>query len=370
MKYTRLAMVIALGIGFTGCGSSGGGDTSSNSNPNNSGDTPTVTKTTISGTAVDGYISGATVCLDINSNDTCDTDEPSTTTNTDGTYTIDVASIGTYPIIMQGGTDTATNESFVGTLKEMVVLDENTTTLSAKITPLTTVATNIYKENVKLYTNYKPSDAKQKLATNLGLTLYQVDADPMQDTELFTKTQIVVQSTQLLAASLDTNSASAFDHVMKQLSITLDESTEYDLVISKVIQQLESSTYNAVAVSISSDTEDYVKQHKEQIVLKTENITDTSTLSTLQKNIDTYTKEATAKIGSGDTSTLDNTIDALTNDKSTADNPVTEPVIPPVVVDDEEDTTEPVIPIVEDEEDNPGTFTGLESLTPPQVPTL
>lgn len=326
-KSLLLTILTALTIGLIGCG---GGDSSNN-------DTPLATKT-ISGVAVDGYIKEAVVCLDINENDKCDADEPSTKTNTDGIYSLDVTSVGTYPIIMSGGIDTATNESFVGTLKEMVELDENTTVVSAKITPLTTVATNIYKENVKLNMNYKPSDAKQKLATNLGLTLSQVDNDPMKDTKLFTKTQEVVQSAQLLAASLDTNSTDAFDHVVEQLSITLDESTE-DLNISKVVEKLESTTYDDITVSIDSDIEDYVKQHKEQIVSKTENITDTSTLSALQNNINTYTKEATSKINNGVTSSLSTIIDALTNDETTA-------------------------------KENTNTSIGLEGLTPPQVPTL
>jgi len=40
----------------------------------------------LSGTVIDGYISGATVCLDVNANGKCDTGEPQTVTAADGTY--------------------------------------------------------------------------------------------------------------------------------------------------------------------------------------------------------------------------------------------------------------------------------------------
>ena len=43
---------------------------------------------TISGVVLDGTLSGAKVCLDLNDNRVCDAAEPSTTTGTDGTYTL------------------------------------------------------------------------------------------------------------------------------------------------------------------------------------------------------------------------------------------------------------------------------------------
>lgn len=186
----KIALCSALVFGFTGCGGGGGGSSSSD-NPSNN-DTPSVITKNISGTAVDGYISGATVCLDINSNDTCDSDEPSTITASDGTYSLDVEVTGTYPIIMLGGTDTATNETFEGILKEIVELEANTTTVSALITPLTTIATEIYQEQKQSNLSTTPIQAKQTVATNLGLNLEDITKDPMNDTNVFAKTQQIV----------------------------------------------------------------------------------------------------------------------------------------------------------------------------------
>lgn len=43
---------------------------------------------TISGKAIDGYLAGALVCLDLNTNGVCDTDEPSATTDANGNFSI------------------------------------------------------------------------------------------------------------------------------------------------------------------------------------------------------------------------------------------------------------------------------------------
>jgi hypothetical protein len=72
------------------CGGGGGGD------PALSATTPAATPiasaaTTIAGTVIDGYIEGATVCLDLNSNAACDANEPSTTTGSDAKYSINYA---------------------------------------------------------------------------------------------------------------------------------------------------------------------------------------------------------------------------------------------------------------------------------------
>ncbi|MEY4754757.1 MAG: hypothetical protein RJA44_2432 [Pseudomonadota bacterium] len=83
---TLAAAVLAT---LTACG--GGTDTS----------TPT---TTLSGVVVDGYLDGATVCVDSNKNGKCDAGEPSATTNSSGSYTLTgVTSVDatTAPLVVQ-----------------------------------------------------------------------------------------------------------------------------------------------------------------------------------------------------------------------------------------------------------------------------
>ena len=66
-------LICCVAIALTACGGSGG----------SSGGGSVLT-----GKVVDGYISGATVCLDLNKNGVCDTGEPSGTTGAGGAYTL------------------------------------------------------------------------------------------------------------------------------------------------------------------------------------------------------------------------------------------------------------------------------------------
>ncbi|MEW4336434.1 hypothetical protein [Chromobacterium vaccinii] len=68
---------------LSACGG-GGGDSNASST------TPTPTQQ-VSGKAIDGYLVGATVCLDLNDNGVCDPGEPSTTTQADGSYSLPVS---------------------------------------------------------------------------------------------------------------------------------------------------------------------------------------------------------------------------------------------------------------------------------------
>lgn len=73
--FTKKLMIAAsVALAMAGCG--GGG--SDNSEPT----------TSVSGTLVDGYLAGATVCVDANANGKCDTGEASATTNASGAFTI------------------------------------------------------------------------------------------------------------------------------------------------------------------------------------------------------------------------------------------------------------------------------------------
>ncbi len=71
------ALLLAC-MSLAGCGGGGSGSASA-----------------ISGSVIDGYIEGATVCLDLNANLACDSTEPSATTAKDGSYKLDTSSLST-----------------------------------------------------------------------------------------------------------------------------------------------------------------------------------------------------------------------------------------------------------------------------------
>ena len=56
-----------------------------------SGTTSTVTPPNLTGKAIDGYLAGATVCLDLNNNNVCDAGELSATTDANGSYGLNYA---------------------------------------------------------------------------------------------------------------------------------------------------------------------------------------------------------------------------------------------------------------------------------------
>lgn len=97
IRMKRLALGIASAGLFSlyGCG---GGSSSV---------TPAVTTTSVPITVIDGAIQNATVCLDKNSNGSCDAGEPSGKTDAAGqvNLTVDAADVGKYPVIAVVGTD-------------------------------------------------------------------------------------------------------------------------------------------------------------------------------------------------------------------------------------------------------------------------
>lgn len=91
------------GIGLIAAASSSGG-----------GDTPASPLATFDGKAIDGYLAGATVFVDVDGDGQLDADEPRATTDADGDFTLPrVAG----EIVAFGGTDIATGLAFTGVLK-------------------------------------------------------------------------------------------------------------------------------------------------------------------------------------------------------------------------------------------------------------
>ena len=79
MKRSKFLLISTMLAVLTACGGGGGGSSSSG------------TSTTIAGAVIDGYIEGATVCLDVNDNGVCDASEPSVVTGANGAYTLSYA---------------------------------------------------------------------------------------------------------------------------------------------------------------------------------------------------------------------------------------------------------------------------------------
>ena len=110
-----------------------------------------LTGNAVSGVAVDGYISGATVFADANGNGLLDSGEVSTVTNANGQF---VQQGGTGPLVLIGGTDIATGKPFTGSLSAPAG--------STTISPLTTLINDLSPLGT--------SAAEQKVLNALGLS--------------------------------------------------------------------------------------------------------------------------------------------------------------------------------------------------------
>ena len=155
------SVTVVLALALNGCG--GGSSTSANG-------------TNITGKAIDPYLNGSTVCLDLNDNGVCEVSEPTTHTDEHGDYALTVAEEHVnahHALIVSGGTDTGTNTVFKGTLS---AVEAGHT--SQNITPLTTLVEARYQYCETDSACHETLDEiTVDLASYLGVTKEQINAD-------------------------------------------------------------------------------------------------------------------------------------------------------------------------------------------------
>lgn len=170
----RNTLAFAVALALAGCGGGGGGDSAPP--PVVNPPAPQPTTTTLSGVVVDGYVSGATVYLDLNNNNSQDTGEPSATTGANGQFTLSttatVAQINGQRLRMSGGTDLSTGQPFTHTMSA-VVEDAASKPFSA-VTPLSSVIDGMVASGATL------AQAREALVKVVGLSSASVlDKDPL-----------------------------------------------------------------------------------------------------------------------------------------------------------------------------------------------
>jgi len=167
-KYYLLSLIATIFI--MGCSSTD--DTTDNNDVN----------TTFSGVVSDGYIKNAKVCLDLNLNGSCDTNEPSTTTDINGKFNLDVTTAdvnSTYfniaPIISVGGINTITNET-----ANTLIAPRYNITKDINITPITTLGYFMNSD----YTNFTSTDYDNLKTDIKNLLSYDYDLNVFEDPQL------------------------------------------------------------------------------------------------------------------------------------------------------------------------------------------
>jgi hypothetical protein len=163
------------------------------------GSTPSAATKTATGVVVDGYIQGATVFLDINRNGVLDATEPSTTTDMNGRYTLNLSAVTVptsgLPVVVTGGVDADTGFAFTGKLSAPVE-----STLQAQVvTPLSTLVDAMVAQGLV----DDVTTAKQRVAAALGLTVDALSTDPVvaiaNQPGIYTTVVALQRAIQLLA---------------------------------------------------------------------------------------------------------------------------------------------------------------------------
>ena len=158
------SVTLALALALNGCG--GGGSSASDKS------------ITIRGKAIDPYLSGSKVCLDINNNHQCEVSEPHAVTNSHGEYALDIAKEhhdAVHTLLVTGGIDTGTSAAFTGTLTAVKEAHQT----AHHITPLTTAVEARYQYCQAHHAQCHDTVAKieSDLAAYLGLTKEDINGD-------------------------------------------------------------------------------------------------------------------------------------------------------------------------------------------------
>ena len=151
--FTVAVLGVTMAVVLAACG--GGGTTSSS------------VSTTLTGNLIDGYISGAKVCLDVNSNGVCDTGEPYATTATSGVFSISVPS----------GTST-TGKNLVAFIPTTATdTDGPITTAYTMLAPVPAASTSTIVSPLTTIVALNPASGVAGVATALGVSQATITAD-------------------------------------------------------------------------------------------------------------------------------------------------------------------------------------------------
>lgn len=191
----------SLALALAACGGGGGGGSSTTS--------AGPASTSLSGTAVDGYLKGATVFLDVNGNGSIDAGEPSALTDDAGRYVLDTSGVGAsisgLRVIATGGIDTDTGYAFTGKLAARA----DSATTGQLISPLTSLVDALVAQGMTA------DAARARVAQVLGLSVADLASDPVaaiaSQPVIYTRQVALQRAVQLVASADVQGSESAHD---------------------------------------------------------------------------------------------------------------------------------------------------------------
>ncbi|WP_426424310.1 Ig-like domain-containing protein [Bradyrhizobium genosp. A] len=207
-----------------------------------------VSITQVAGLATDGYISGATVFADTNGNGKLDAGEASGITDAGGHFVLG-AGTTSGPLVLIGGTDTATGQQFTGVL--------TAPTGSTQVTALTTLV-----QSVAVANGGDVTAASQAVAAALGIdpsidltktdiltNAYTGDAQPFVAAAKVLNTVSMVASA--VAGTGASNFTSAATGAFSALAAQIVSTGGLDLTSSSVVNAVVASTLSSAGASLT-----------------------------------------------------------------------------------------------------------------------
>ena len=198
------------------------------------------------GVVVDGYISGATVCLDGNTNGICEASEPRTISDEYGQFSFNSNYFVGYDfiqIIASGGIDTATDKAFRGELKSIINTDELSQENSLIVNPLTDlVAVSFFRSTIQ--DNVTLENSITEVADVFNISAEEVLDDPMLSTVLFVKVQEIQHLKRLIQTAADksyiVSSGKDLPNEIKEAIVTqIKDSVDGYLNLDRVLDTVE-----------------------------------------------------------------------------------------------------------------------------------
>jgi subtilisin-like proprotein convertase family protein len=268
IKYIT-SLVIATML-LTGCGGSSSSDTTSSS-------------ITLSGVAVDGYIRGATVCLDENINGICDAKERIVLTDSIGKLSFTGVSNTLSSLILSGGTDTAIDKQFSGNLKKILNIDLSKSLNSFVLTPLSDVVASYFLSQPSK-TSDKLNEICKNIATTFGLTVDELLKDPMMDSNIFKKSQ-EIQQIKILMRETGVNE----NDISLSIAGEIVDAGSSDINISSI--------YNRFTNNVATDKISYIQNYIDSLKISmNDNISDNVLLAKYQMLIDDTTYQVSKRL--------------------------------------------------------------------------
>ena len=236
-------LVGIISIFLAACNSSSGHVSSESSDTISTSDASIVPTFAISGRVVDGYISGATVCLDLNSDGSCGNNEPLGTTDENGVFyfsSLEIDSNLFVPVLAYGGINTSIDEEFQGQLKNIIDTSDLEYSSEIMISPLTDlVATSFLSNDAKNILAL--NDSKSAVSEALGVTIVELDNNPMQDIALFSTSQLLQHAKYLIltSAKKSLNSSMSQDEELLLQDIIKEELINQQLDVYRILTVIE-----------------------------------------------------------------------------------------------------------------------------------